>query len=121
MDWNHKQRHRAAVESLARGLAGTGPTPTELAAREYAAATSGPNPWNGRGISERTRRAHLYCEGGCGVPNDPDHPLHRDHAEGCGTHSRKRCGGRWWSNRYPMSLVANTDATLLLSRKGWTR
>jgi hypothetical protein len=41
----------------------------------------------------RTKKAHLYCAGGCGTTNP------------------NRCGGRWWANRYKLSLVCKNDAT----------
>lgn len=120
MDWDRKQSYRAAIESVAHGIAGK-LTPTERAESEYQAAMTRRTPWNGSGLSDRTRHPHAYCAGGCGVAGDPEHPRHIDHACGCGTHSRRRCGGRWWAGRYANSLVLKSDATQLLARKGWTR
>ena len=120
MDWNHKKRYRAAVDSVARGLA-SGPTPTERAESEHTAALTRRTPWNGRGISDRTQHAHAMCAGGCAAAGDPEHPRHLQHSEGCGTHSRRSCGGRWWASRYSNALVAKTDATERLTRRGWTR
>lgn len=120
MDWNHKKRYRAAVASVARGLAG-GPTPTERAEFEHLAAISRRTPWNGPGITERSRPAHAYCAGGCSVAGDPEHPHHLAHAHGCGTHSQKRCGGRYWAGRYGAGQVIKTDWTDRIARKGWTR
>lgn len=121
MDWKQKQRYRAAVDTVAHGLAESGPTPTERAEREHHAITSGRTPWNGSGISTRTAPAHQDCAGGCAVADDADHPRHAGHATGCGSHSRRRCGGRFWSSRYGANLVSRTDTTDRLARKGWTK
>jgi hypothetical protein len=66
----------------------------------------------GTGISKRSHQAHQYCEGGCGVPEHKKAGTsHEDHETGCGTHSEKHCGGRYWSNKYSLSLVNKSDAT----------
>lgn len=120
MNWNHKKRYRAAVEAVANGLAGS-LTPSERAEAEHQATMTSRTPWNGAGISERTRAPHLYCVGGCAVADDPEHPRHAGHQHGCGTHSRRRCGGRYWAGRYGASLVMNTTWTAAIAKKGWTR
>lgn len=120
MNWDQKKRYRAAVETVACGLAGS-TTPTERAESEHAAALTRITPWNGPGISERSRPAHAYCDGGCSVSGDPEHPHHLTHAHGCGTHSGRRCGGRAWASRYRAGLVVKTDWTDRVARKGWTR
>jgi hypothetical protein len=121
MDWELKKRYRAAVDTVAHGLAQAGPTPTERAEREHHVTTSGRTPWNGAGISTRTAPAHQDCAGGCSVADDPEHPRHAGHSHGCGTHSPRHCGGRMWASRYRASLVSRTDTTDRIAHKGWTR
>jgi hypothetical protein len=69
---------------------------------------------------QMTRKTHQYCAGGCGYQNiDPglaSFPayIQEEHGEcacGCGTHNPRKCGGRYWANRYSLSLVVKSDAT----------
>ena len=58
-----------------------------------------------KGKKAMTRHAHRYC------PFDPETLKYA-----CGTRSKIHCGGRWWANRYPMSLVAKNEITERITR-----
>lgn len=91
-------------------------------AKAEAEATASRRPLEGiaRGSQhQRTRLAHQFCSGGCGcqakAPGEWVGTKHEDHACGCGTHNPCKCGGRWWANRYSLSLTVKSDATHRIS------
>jgi hypothetical protein len=89
---------RAEVDALTLALTPPPCDPASIAARELAEYERMMGARFDERIARgaagiRTKHAHLYCAGSCG------------------TRSKLRCGGRWWANRYSLSLVVKTDAT----------
>lgn len=112
----HTMRALKALISAAPGPIPYSPTATAKAQHE---ASREPDRGLALGSPHlRTRKAHNFCSGGCGVVGHPDSPYwdeHADHAEGCGTHNPGKCGGRRAANSFPLSLVAKNDHTLRIA------
>lgn len=89
-------------------------SPTQRAAQDTAVAK---RPRHDRRIAlgsphQRTRKAHQMCGGGCGHAGELGH---EGCATGCGTHNPRKCGGRNWANKLPLSQFAKSDATLRIA------
>lgn len=99
---------RAEVNALAATMTAPPCDPASRAAQELAEFERGMRSRFDERIARgsehtKTRHAHMYCGGGCG------------------TKSKNRCGGRWWANQYPISLVSKTDATERIAQGHKTR